>query len=65
MDPNLCYPFRSKLPAIWPVISNAIQGFKGYIPTGFVLDEELRLEFSNFGGLLKMRPGVGDEHRLV
>ena len=33
--------------------------------TRVVLDDGLGLELSNFGRLLKMRPGVGDEHRLV
>ena len=29
-----------------------------------MLDEGLGLELSNFGRLMKMRPGVGDEHQL-
>ena len=63
MDPNLNYPLRSELPAIWSVISNATHGFKDHSTTR--IDEGLGLELSNFGRLLKMRPGVGDENRLV
>ena len=65
VDPNLYYPFRSELPAIWSDISNAIQGFKDHSKTRVVLDEGLGLELSNFCRLLKMRPGVDDERRLV
>ena len=53
------------VPAIWSDISNAIQGFKDHSTARIVLDEGLGLEFSNFDRLLKMRPGKGDEHRLV
>ena len=60
VDPNLYYPFLSELSAIW----SAIQGFKENCTTRVVLDEGLGLELSNFGRLMKMRPGVGDEHRL-
>ena len=59
-DPNLHYPFLSELSAI----RSAIQGFKENCTTRVVLDEGLGLELSNFGRLMKMRPGVGDEHRL-
>ena len=65
VDPNLYCPFRSELPAIWSDISNAIQGFKDHSKTRVVLDEGLGLELSNFCRLLKMRPGVDDERRLV
>ena len=65
VDPKLYYPFRSVLPAIWSHTSNAIQGFKDHSTTRVVLDERLGLELSKFGRLLKMRRGVGDEHRLV
>ena len=54
------YPF-----AIWSEISSAIQGFKDYSTTRVVLDEGLGLELSTFGRLLKMRPGVCDEHEIV
>ena len=65
VDPNLYYPFRSELPAMWSDISSAIQGFKDHRTTSVVLNEGLGLELSSFGQLLKMRPGMGDEHRLV
>ena len=64
-DPRFYYPYRSVLPAIWSDISNAIHGFKDHSTTRVVLDEGLGLDFSNFGLLLKLRPGVGDEHQLV
>ena len=64
-DHSLYYPLRSELPAIWSDISDAIQGFNDHRTTRVVLDEGLGLEFSNFGRVLKIRPGVGVEHRLV
>ena len=65
MEPNNYYPSRSELPAIWADISNAIQGFKDCSTTRLVLDEVLGLELSNFARLLKLRPGVDDDHLLV
>ena len=65
MDPNNYYPSRSELPAISADISNAIQGFKDCSTTRLVLDEVLGLELSNFAKLLKLRPGVDDDHFLV
>ena len=65
VDPNIYYPLRSELPAIMSDTSNAIQGFKDHSTRGIVLDEVLGLELSNLGRLLKVRPGVGDEHRLL
>ena len=65
VDPNNYYPSRSELPAIWADISNAIQGFTDCSTTRLVLDEVLGLELSNFGRLLKLRPGVDDDHLLV
>ena len=65
VDPNHYYPIQSELPAIWSDISNAIQELNDHSTMRIVLDEGLGLELSNFGRLLKMRPGVGDEHRLV
>ena len=59
------YPFRSELPAIWADISNAIPGFKDCSTTRLVLDEVLGLELSNFARLLKLTPGVDDDHLLV
>ena len=49
VDPNLYYPFRSEIPAIWLDISNAMQGFKYDRTTRVVSDEELGLKLSNFG----------------
>ena len=65
VDPNNYYPPRSELPAIWAGISNAIQGFKDCSTTRLVLDEVLGLELSNFARLLKLMPGVDDDHLLV
>ena len=65
VDPNNYYPLRSELRAIWADISNAIQGFKDFSPTRLVLDEVLGLELSNFVRLLKLRPGVDDDHLLL
>ena len=65
VDPDNYYPFRSELPAVWADISNAIQGLKDCSTTRLVLDEVLGLELSNFARLLKLRPGVDDDHLLV
>ena len=65
VDPNNYYPPRSELPAIWADNSNAIQGFKDCSTTQLLLDEVLGLELSNFARLLKLRPGVVDDHLLV
>ena len=64
-DPNNYYPSRSELPAVWADISNAIQELKDCSTTRLVLDEVLGLELSNFARLLKLRPGVDDDHMLV
>ena len=58
-------PSRSELPAVWADISNAIQGLIDCSSTRLVLDEVLGLELSNFARLLKLRPGVDDDHLLV
>ena len=63
VDPNNYYPSRSELPAV--DISNDIQGLKDCSTTRLVLDEVLGLELSNFARLLKLRPGVDDNHLLV
>ena len=63
--PNNYYPPRSELPVIWTNVSNAIQGLKDCSTTRLVLDEVLGLELSNFAMLLKLRPGVDDDHLLV
>ena len=65
VDPNNYYSFRSELPAIWDDFSNAKQWFKDCSTTRLVLDEVLGLEMSNFARLLKLRPGVDDDHLLV
>ena len=65
VDPDNYYPSRSELPAVWADISNAIQGLRDCSTTRLVLDEVLGLELSNFARLLKLRPGVGDDHLLV
>ena len=65
VDPENYYPSRSELPAVWADISNAIQGLRDCSTTRLVLDEVLGLELSNFARLLKLRPGVDDDHLLV
>ena len=65
VDPDNYYPSRSELPAVWVDISNAIQGLKDCSTTRLVLDEVLGLELSKFARLLKLRPGVDDDHLLV
>ena len=65
VDPDNYYPSRSELPAVWADISNAIQGLRDCSTTRLVLDEVLGLELSNFARLLKLRPGVDDDHLLV
>ena len=65
VDPDNYYPSRSELPAVWADISNVIQGLKYCSTTRLVLDEVLGLELSNFARLLKLRPGVADDHLLV
>ena len=63
MDPNTYYPLRSELPAVWLVISNAIQGFKDFKEHSTT--DVLGLELYNFAMLLKLRPRVNDDHVLV
>ena len=65
VDPNNYYPLLFELPAVWADISNAIQGFKDCSTARLRLDEVLELELSNFARLLKLRPGVDDDHLLV
>ena len=65
MDPDNYYPPRSELPTIWADISDAIQGLKDCSTTRLVLDEVLGLDLCNFARLLKLRPGVDDDHLLV
>ena len=65
VDPNNYYPPRSEIHAIWADISNAIKGPNDSSTTRLVLEEVLGLELSNFARLLKLRPGVDDDHLLV
>ena len=65
VDHDNYYPLRSELPAVLADISNAIQGLKEHSTIRVVLDEVLGLELSNFARLLKLKPGVDDNHVLV
>ena len=56
---------RAELPAVWSDISNAMRGFKDHALHMLVLDEVLGLELSNFSRQLKLKPGIGDDHRVV
>ena len=56
---------RAELPAVWSDISNALRGFKDHALHMLVLDEVLGLEPSNFSRQLKLKPGIGDEHRMI
>ena len=62
VDLNTYYSLRSELPAVWADISNTIQGFKERGKTRVMLYEVLGLELSNFAKLLKLRPGVNEDH---
>ena len=58
-------PLRAELPAVWSDISNAMRGFKDHALHMLVLDEVLGLELSNFSRQLKLKPGIGDDHRMM
>ena len=58
-------PLRAELPAVWSDISNSMRGFKDHSLHMLVLDEVLLLELSNFSRQLKLKPGVGDDHRVI
>ena len=58
-------PLRAELPAVWSDISNALRGFKDHALHMLVLDEVLALELSNFSRQLKLKPGLGDDHRVI
>ena len=58
-------PLRAELPAMWSDISNALRGFKDHALHMLVLDEVLGLELSNFSRQLKLKSGIGDEHRVI
>ena len=58
-------PLRAELPAVGSDISNALRGFKDHALHMLVLDEVLGLELSNFSRQLKLKPGIGDDHRVI
>ena len=58
-------PFGVELPAVWSDISNAMRGFKDHALHILVLNEVLGLELSNFSRQLKLKPGIGDDHRVI
>ena len=58
-------PFRAERPAVWSDISIALTGFKDHALHMLVLDEMLGLELSNFSRQLKLKPGIGDDHRVI
>ena len=58
-------PFGAELPAVWSDISNAMRGFKDHALHILVLNEVLGLELSNFSRQLKLKPGIGDDHRVI
>ena len=58
-------PLRAELPAVWSDISNALRGFKDHALHMLVLDEVLGSELSNFSRQLKLKPGIGDDHRVI
>ena len=58
-------PLRAELSAVWSDISNALRGFKDHALHMLVLDEVLRLELSNFSRQLKLKLGIGDDHRVI
>ena len=55
----------SELPNVWSDISNALRGFKEHALHMLVLDEVLGLELSIFSRQLKLKPGIGDDHRVI
>ena len=44
---------------------NALRGFKDHALHMLVLDEVLGLELSNFSRQLKLKPRIGDDHRVI
>ena len=56
---------EAELPAVWSDISNALRGFKDHALHMLVLDEALGLELSNFSRQLKLKMGIGDDHRVI
>ena len=58
-------PLRAELPAVWSDISNALIELKDNALHMLVLDEVLGLELSNFSRQLKLKPGIGEDHRVI
>ena len=58
-------PLRAELLAVGSDISNAMRVFKDHALHMLVLDEVLGLELSNFSRQLKLKPGIGDDHRVI
>ena len=58
-------PLRAELPAMWSGIPNALRGFNDHALHMLVLDEVLGLELSNLSRQLKLKPGIGDDHRVI
>ena len=58
-------PLKSKIPAEWSHISNAMRGLKYPSLHKQVLDEVLGLELFNFSRQLKMKPGNDDDHQVI
>ena len=58
-------PLRAELPAVWSDISNAMRRLKDHALHMLVLDEVLGLELSNFSRQLKLKPGIGDDNRVI
>ena len=42
-----------------------MRGFKEHSQQTLVLDEVLGLELSTFSRKLKLKPGIGDDHRVI
>ena len=58
-------PLRAELHAVWWDISKAMRGFKDHALHMLLLDEVLGLELSNFSRQLKLKPGIGDDRRVI
>ena len=63
--PKNLRPLRAELPAVWSDISNAMPGLKNHSLHMLVLDEVLGLELTNFSRQLKLKPGIGDDYRVI
>ena len=65
IDTENLRPLRAELPAVWSDISSAMRGFKDHALHMLVLDEVLGLKLSIFSRQLKLKPGIGDDHRAI